>query len=108
MTVCLYILSSTLRCLDGEGACLTCWLGNRFGLNQVPSQLEHHSRASDLSAEGHVLLTNPCKKIRSINKMKSLGKMLGWFISTFCLLRDQGPKEGTVGATGVLLLYSAG
>lgn len=38
----------------GGGARLTCWLGNRFGLNQVSSQLEHHSRASDLSAEGHV------------------------------------------------------
>lgn len=47
-------------------------------------------------------------KIRSINKMKSLGKMLDWFISTFCLLRDQDSKEGAVGATGVLLLYSAG
>lgn len=51
--------SEVLGC--GGGARLTCWLGNRFGLNQVPSQLEHHSRASGLSAEGHVLLTDPCR-----------------------------------------------
>lgn len=47
--------------LGWGGARLTCCLGNRFSLNQVPSQMEHHSCASNLSAEGHVLLTDPCK-----------------------------------------------
>lgn len=47
-------------------------------------------------------------KIRSINKMKSLGKMLGWFISNFCFLRNQGPKKGDIGARGVSLVYLAG
>lgn len=45
-------------------------------------------------------------KIRSINKMESLEKMLDWFVSAFCLLRDQGPTEEGVGVLGVLLLYS--
>lgn len=47
-------------------------------------------------------------KIRSINKTKSLEKMPGWFISIFCLLRDQGPKEEDVGAIDDLLLDSTG
>lgn len=47
-------------------------------------------------------------KIRCISKMKHLGKMLGWFISNFCFLRNQGPKKGDIGDGGVSFLYLAG
>jgi hypothetical protein len=47
-------------------------------------------------------------KIRFVNKMRSLGKILSWFISAFCFLRNQGPKEGDVGVIGVSLIYLAG
>lgn len=59
MAVCLCILLSALQRLDG--ARLTCWPVTRFGFNQVPSQKEHPSRGSDLSAEGRVFLTDPCQ-----------------------------------------------
>lgn len=59
MAVCLCIVLSALQRLDG--ARLTCWPVNRFGFNQVPSEMEHQSHGSDLSAEGRVFLSDPCK-----------------------------------------------
>lgn len=59
MAVCLCILLGALRRL--HGARLTCWPVTRFCFNQVPSQMEHHSRGSDLSAEGRVSLIDPCQ-----------------------------------------------
>lgn len=42
-------------------------------------------------------------KIKYINKKKRLGKMLVWFLSTFCLSRAQSQMKGKVRELGIWL-----